>query len=131
MTNYRIEAFYQTGDSAGSGNTSTILSPVWEDLNTVKKALQELKEHHDYYQRDNSSYYRGTLTEEQLNTMATKSWYVKPSRGNMWYFSASLIADSEKPRMVCHIPYHGYFEHLNSLKIIIEQPEENDMEINF
>ena len=129
MPNYRIEAFYATGDSESSYDTSSVLSPVWTDLAKAKKALRDLKEHHEYYKRDdNERYYHGPVTDEQLKNIAQMPWY--PNLRSPW-FSINLEGDLEGSTMISEIPYHGYFEHLKCLKIITEEPEDNDMEVYF
>jgi len=127
MTNYRIEAFYETGDSFGSSKTSTVLSPVWTNLDKAKKALLTLKEHHDYYRKDESRFYSGKLTDKDLENVKNMSWYVD----KYWHYCAKVEGDTEGSEMISDVPYHGYFEHLETLKIVAETPEDNDMEINF
>ena len=136
MTNYRIQAFYSTGDSNSTENTDTLLAPVWTDLDKAKKALQELREHHDYYDFDDKPrWYKGKLTQADLDNIASKPWHAvldkRHSKSHhMSFFCAALELD-DGTRMITNIPYHGYFENLQSLKIIVEVSDETDMEIHF
>ena len=128
MSNYRIEAFYTTGDSESSYDTSTVLSPVWTDLAKAKKALQTLREHHDFCKKeDDRRWYRGPITDEQLKNIESIPWY-RRVYGN-WSLSIFLEGDEDSSKIVSEIPYHGYFERLKSLKIIVEAPEESGMEL--
>jgi len=127
MTNYRIEAFYETGDSFHTERTSTVLSPVWTNLDKAKKALLTLKEHHDYYNKDQRHYYTSKVTDKDLENLKKMPWYID----KYWHYSLKLEGDEDGSEMISDAPYHGYFEHLETLKIIVETPEETDMEINF
>lgn len=130
MTNYRIKAFYDTGDSEESYETSTTLSPMWTDLAKAKIALQVLREHHDLHLFAESSYYTGKVTDEDMKNIESKPWYHKPSPWSDWCRSVKVLGDNDNV-MISDVPYHGYFENLHSLKIVTEEPTDNDMEVHF
>jgi hypothetical protein len=135
MISYVIKAMYSTGDSFKKENTSTILGIVWSDITKAKEALKILAEHHDYYEKYSYPHlYHGKLTDKDLDTIATKPWYVVSEKSymrDMWQFSVHLATDSSE-MMTVHIPYHGYFENLRSLEITIDtELEDQDTCITF
>lgn len=49
MPNYTIEITYETGNSFGSREEVDTIGAAWKDLEKAKKALQDIKEHYQYY----------------------------------------------------------------------------------
>ena len=132
MTNYVIKAEYTTGDSFHTEETSDILSPVWTDIEKAKKALSWLTEHHRYYDEvENSPRWR----EHNFDTsdVVTKPWYKdgKSYGQNNWEWSCLVELDDGTLHTVSTSMYHGYFETLHSLEIVVEEPNECDWKVTF
>jgi len=126
---YVITAYYRTGDSFHSEDTSTELSPVWENLDDAKEALRWLNEHHQYYEEDNSHHRWPGDKSEDISDLQDKPWY-KPKQdwAEEWHYSCVLpYADGS---VVVHVPYHGYFERLHRLKIIAQIDGELSFDYN-
>ena len=133
MISYVIKAMYSTGDSFHTEKASTILGIAWSDIVKAKEALKVLAEHHDYYKKySDSRYYSGKLTDKDMKNIATKQWYIVPEESYMrdyWQFSLNLATDSSE-MMTVNVPYHGYFETLDSLEITIDTDENEDSDIH-
>lgn len=126
---YQIKASYSTGDSFHTEDTTTVLSPVWKNLDAAKKALQWLKEHHQYYEvyEDSRRSYKNIVFN--IDEAKLKSWFVQPeSWPEGWTYYMKLPLD-DGTLFNTDIPYHGHFEHLYSLEI--ESETDSDMKVSF
>lgn len=114
MTNYVIKAYYITGDSFHSEETSTELPPVWKDLDKAKKALKWLTEHYKYYQKnEDPDDFR--VKHIDISDIKDKPWWTG-SKDDSWHFSVNVELDDGTIVRV-NIPYTGYFERLQYLQI--------------
>jgi hypothetical protein len=132
---YEIKAHYQTGDSFHTEETSDVLAPCWHDLTTAKEALRWLNEHHEYYRASNDRYHWNEADKKNLANIAKKPWYAEQdSTGykwpEWWHHSLKLPLD-DGTLMVTSIPYHGYFEHLHSLEIILAKEDTDGLKIEY
>ena len=132
---YIIKAYYSTGDSFHTEEASHELSPVWNDLEVAKQALQYLNEHHKAYEfcenrdRDASAHMIKNLKESVKN----ESWYINSgslSNSEGWYYSIKLPLD-DGTFTQDHISYHGYFEHLSLLAIETYSEESDGMSFRY
>lgn len=125
---YEIVAYYSTGDSFNNYDTSTTLACCWENLEVAKLALKYLNEHHRHYQvYSNPTWY--DYPDVNLDTIKQNPWYTgldKPK--GCWDLAIKLPLDDGSFHMES-IPYHGYFEHLNSL--VIEASKNSTTGMNF
>lgn len=129
MTKYVIKSHYSTGDSYNTYDTSTTLAAVWTDLNEAKVALKWLTEQHKYYDAVENSHRWGEKVD--VSDLETKPWFRPGKNFGMphWMFSCNVHVDNAI--FVVDIPYHGYFEHLQTLEIIIEEPDTCDWRVDF
>ena len=105
---YTIKAYYRTGDSFGSEDTSDMLGYSVSSLETAEKALQYLGEHYK-------------ACESRGTDKPTKAvWYCKGGKfGDEWKYSVMLPLDDGTLTKVC-IPYQGYFEQLQYLEVTLD-----------
>jgi len=125
---YIIKANYQTGDSETDYRTSYELAYVWQSLDICKKALKWLDEQHRYY-KELSGYDKKRTIDKINDEVKTKPWY-RSINGNQWYLTAILPGDNGE-QVIESIPYHGYFEHLYDIEILVEVPTDNDMTFTY
>ena len=109
---YKIEVFYSTGDSYSSHDTSTILQMEWKSLDNAKLALRRIKEHYAWYQYKNDPPYM------QRKKASEPAWH----QGEEFDFTIKLMLDNGKD-VKFSAPWCGYFEDLQSAKIISEDPD--------
>ena len=124
---YVIRAEYTTGDSFHTEQTSMVFAYVWKDLDTAKKALQWLNEHHKYYEKKED---RWDSIKLDISDLTTKPWYKKSLYSDMWYLSIKLPGNDPDELVTESVDYHGYFETLHSLEITNE-PEAEDNDLRF
>ncbi len=118
---YRIEYNYDTGDTFRTEEDLTSeLEFEWENLDIAKENLKRIKEHYEWYSSKES--YR-------KKDMDPPSWWncdSGTSMKNMEHYLINLKMDNGKEVQI-HAPWCGYFETLNSAKII---QEGSDMEFS-
>lgn len=130
---YQIRAYYSTGDSDTTEETSTELAPVWNNLDRAKESLKLLTAHHKAYNELVRPWGRSYETID-YDAIMNSFWYTgkKLKTHNArtpsdWHYSATVVSDTGDP-ISCHIPYHGYFEILHKLEI---EPDTSDMSVTF
>ena len=133
---YQIRAYYSTGDSSITYETSTELAPVWNNLDRAKESLKLLTAHHQAYQEVERPWGR-SYEAIDYDAIMNASWYTgkKLKTHNArthsdWHYSAMIVSDNGDP-IQCHVPYHGYFEHLQKLEIEAVSPDTSDMSVTF
>lgn len=123
---YTIEVYYQTGDSFGSEMTNDTIGPVWKDKNLAYKALEEIMEFNDFY-----SVYSGWGISESrrkkvIELAKKRPWYIE-SEYDFGFPSTMTMLMDDGSRMSCYMHFiTGYFEHLESAKVIEYHEEEPD-----
>ena len=133
---YEIEAYYSTGDSENTYETTTTLPPVWDDVAYAKKALRWLVEHNAFCDSFNDDRF---LSEEQKELLKTPKedypWYYSEKKKSSCYKDAwlhTINLELDDHRLVpVHIPYYGYFEHIIELRIVESESEHNGMVVRF
>lgn len=120
---FTIKIDYVTGDSFKLYEADTTLSGEWT-LEVAKENLKRIKEHYIQYQIRNNYYSialqdKATKLEEDISN---KSWHT----GKYWEYSLNLLEnDGSVKEYRC--PWIGYFESLNSARIISITPEDDEM----
>lgn len=126
---YQIKYIYDTGDSFNHyRDEEGVLELINEDLNVAKENLKRIKEH--YKQYEELSYSRSREKKDILESNKDKDWFVEDNNDYMGYAEncIKLYTDDGKPWQIW-APWCGYFERLNSARIVCAVPEEDDMEI--
>jgi len=143
---YRIQYNYDTGDSFNNEyGLEKVLEISWNNLEIAKENLQRIKEHYKLYELIDS-HKRSKSIQNILREYSTKEWFVlkekfaiikninkddyhciddeKKSNGkiidsfNATYCIKLKTDEGKDFQFLC--PWCGYFEHLNSCKIIAE-----------
>jgi hypothetical protein len=129
---FYIKASYSTGDSFKNWDEVTGLAPVWQNLDKAKQALRWLTEHHKEYEVRNNRWSPGVKRD-----VTAEPWYVSTPKGHgsafwegWWELCVNLELD-DGTMMNVSIPYHGYFEHLESLEIVPIEDDYSDMKSTF
>lgn len=94
-TYYLLHATYSTGDSFGSDDGCKLYFELYRDEELAKRAHEQLEEHHRAY----------AALDKSKKTLKQFSPY-----------SCEITVDGGSKQTV-HIPYHGYFEGLDSIEI--------------
>jgi hypothetical protein len=115
MPTYKIKVEYETGDSFGRQDTSTILEMEWKTLAFAKVALARIREHYDWYSYQNC--YRRFGRDKGP---AEPEWH----KGLDCSESLILVLDNGN-EVKFWPPWCGYFERLYGASIIL--PEEEGM----
>lgn len=127
--NYVINVRYTTGDSYGSEDTETILSPVWNSQEDAYKALLELHEFNEYYMAFNNERWTPSKQEKVLDLARKREWAV-PYNSNfnkIWDFDHGMMIHHESGRIrICTNFITGYFETPISAEVIIDMKTIND-----
>jgi hypothetical protein len=122
MTVYQIRACYETGDSFSRYDTETVLEMTWTDLNKAKAALQRIKEHYEWCSNKDSF----DVRFGRKLAPPEPEWH----KGMEYDFSVKVELDNGNEVMF-HAPWVGYFETLYSARVIVQKPEDDDLEIRF
>ena len=115
MSIYKIEVFYQTGDSWTTEDVSKVLEMSWTNLDNAKKALQRIKEHYAWYRYVNDPPHMSRDKATEPN------WH----KGQEYDFVISLTLDNKKD-VTFIAPWCGFFEKLHRAKILL--PSDSDTE---
>jgi hypothetical protein len=117
---YIIRYNYDTGDSFHTERGLERDLDVWYDVLIAEKNLKRIREHHEYYQAMNHHYpwdTEGKAKAKKTIEEAKKCpWFVEK-----FEWSLKLLDDSGKEYQIS-APWCGYFEHLNHVEIIEDNP---------
>lgn len=132
---YAINVRYITGDSFGSEETETLLSPVWDNQEDAYKALFELHEFNEYYMAFNNERWTPSKQEKVLERARKREWAV-PYNSNVnkvldWDFDDGMMIYHKSGRIrICTNFITGYFETLVSAEVIIDMKKIGDWSSN-
>jgi len=107
---YTIKAYYRTGDSFHSEDTTTN-EGEWNNLDIAKENLQRMKVHYDYYSYKNK-FASMAMEKKWKNKPVPK--YILEEHGMLLL---KLKADNGKEYQIFP-PWCGYFESLYGAEII-------------
>lgn len=111
---YIIRIKYETGDSYKTSVKKNNLEIKWGDIESAKKALQYIKEHHIFYQVTNESWKIPSKARlDYLESCKDKAWYVESNP----YTSIKLYTDKNKVWQISPF-WIGTFECLLKAKIL-------------
>lgn len=109
---YTIEVHYTTGNSFGSHEETDQVGYAWNDIELAKKALQDIKEHYQFYHGN-----------ECTNKPAkNKSWCIDCE----WPAYRLKVLGNDNKYHIISAYWIGYFESLISANVTSE--DEDDME---
>lgn len=111
---YQIEAYYKTGDSFHSENTTTVLELVNENLEVAKANLKRIAEHYKMYEQFNSYRRENNKTRKDYKHF---DWFVDE---DMFDYKIILKTDTGNNLQIW-CPWCGYFETLYSIKLVNDQ----------
>jgi hypothetical protein len=119
---YIIRYNYNTGDSFHTEENIEADLDTWHDVSIAEENLQRIKEHYEFYlaSTDNWSYYnkdKQAQNKKIIDDAKTKEWYV-----NEYDWCLKLKHDNGKEYQI-HAPWCGYFESLNSVEIVENNPK--------
>lgn len=119
--NYIIKYNYNTGDSFHQKNDIDGDFDDWKNSEIAELNLKRLKEHYEYYQAFNKSYcYSEKERTEQkqiIENAKTQPWFVEK------YDICVNLQHDDGTEYQTSVPWCGYFESLNWLKIEEENPK--------
>lgn len=107
---YTIEIEYTTGNSFGSERCTETVELTWDDLDTAKVALQEIKQHWILYKKLNDYGLKQDKRELIQIEFAKHEW-------NDSEYSMNIIHNNGT-RHYINIFWVGYFEELHKATII-------------
>ena len=116
---YIIKAYYTTGDSFKSYDTSEIVDYDWEDEEVARENAKAIVEHARTYSQENDYF-----SEKPDRAYKQKWWYKEPMKGfgGFDHIDSSMflkLDNGEKAQYLC--PWCGYFEHLNYVEVMVKQ----------
>lgn len=129
---YKIKYEYQTGSSFGYEDTDGILELGWNDLTVAKANLKRIAAHTKMVKELDQKKWEVRLGKKDAKVdvfepYKKEDWFVNDKSYGISENCIILYTDEGKPwQFWC--PWCGYFETLYSAKIIVDVPEENDME---
>lgn len=126
---YKIKIDYITGNSFGSGDTSSIIELEWNDLNVAKANLKRIQDHWDYYTAKEGRCWWSREKEAKELTIKVEAekpdWLVvdyPETHESMLHCLIRLYTDNGKVFQTWP-PYVGYFESLTSAEIVSEDSD--------
>lgn len=120
---FTINIEYTTGDSFGSNDTSDTISAVWKDKQLARKALQDIKEHYEFY----------TAKDKWGVTPRQRSIIEQKASKSTWYcsdypeYSLKLLMD-DGTYLDIHCFWTGYFETLNKAEVVVHTDSNGNTE---
>lgn len=128
---YKIKYEYQTGNSFGYEDTNGILELEWNDLNVAKANLKRIAAHTKMVKELDNLKWEVRMGKKDANDVfdqyKNEDWFVNSKDYSFPENCIILYTDEGKPWQIW-APWCGYFENLYNAKIIVDVPEENDME---
>ena len=116
MNKYTIEYDFTTGDSYSLERLTEILDCIsWNNLEIAKENLKRIKEHYEFYYREEKTYSR-------RKKVKPPTWW---KTNNNHIYCVNLKTDNGKEFQL-YCPWCGYFETLHGATII-----ENDSDMSF
>lgn len=124
---YTIKIYYRTGNSFGSHDEEDELEGNWT-LEIAKENLKRIKAHYQLYQL-RKNYYSISLrdkAEKFLEDARKEPWFSAGSGRSEWEYSLNLLENDGTSKNYSTF-WCGYFEQLNSAKIISKISEDDEM----
>lgn len=125
---YTIEVEYTTGDSYNTYHETNDVGLVWYDEHLAIQALNSIKEQHQFYYQLDIISNRNERTKI-IDHILTKDWIdkskTKKENIDKWKYSISCQMDDGSYRHL-RTNWLGYFEKLNSAKIVKLKDEKNE-----
>lgn len=113
MIRYCIKYDYTTGNSFGSKSyENEQFEVIWKNLDLAKENMKILADHYNSY----CKYAEASSSEERnkiLEEFTKKEWFTNKQ---YWEFSV-LLKDDNGSKFQISIPWCGYFESLQALRI--------------
>jgi hypothetical protein len=155
---YKIKVVYRTGNSFGSYDDTDYLPLTWTDLGIAKENLRFIKEHWQQYMKIEGSYSRSRDVPKLLAESQNKEWFVKVTEYrhaksktmisekdiekyvplevevvfNQYYAQNCIKLKTDAGTyMQMSCDWCGHFEKLHSAEIVFDDPDENDLKVEF
>lgn len=127
MTQFTIEITYKTGNSFNTYTDTDTVDVVWSDLSKAKIALQYIKLHEEAM-NDFRSAWTNKEKKELKDKLSLQPWF-KNTNDDYYYYI--LVPDDSDNPVPMYAFWMGYFEQINSAKIVTVNKDDDDMEIHF
>ncbi len=124
---YKIQVNYETGNSFGRNDTSTILKYTWTDKEIAKENLLYIKEHYDIIKGGGYLERRQKSDKQRFEEAKNKIWFT--GHKDHWWWSIYLKGNDGQVNVEEHVHWTGYFEYLQSIEVI--ELEDPNMKIIF
>lgn len=108
---YKIQVYYQTGDSFSSREEQDCLDHKWTNLEIAKENLERIKAHNEWYSWEHSS------------QIVESNFRKKPDFVNPNLDTSILLKMDDGTEMYSSCFWCGYFENIHSAEIIIDLPK--------
>lgn len=129
--NYTIKVRYVTGDSFGSEETETTLSPIWDNQDDAYNALLELHAFNEYYMAFNNERWTPSKQNKVLELARKQPWAVSQHEGELWDFYDGIMIHHKGGRVrICTWFITGYFESLISADVEVDLERVGDWQNN-
>ena len=112
---YTIQINYKTGYSFHSERKINVIGAWWDDKGLARKALQSIKEHHNIFKYGE---------EEGIKKAYKFDWFDE----DFPMHSLIVEVDDGSKQKICAF-WFGYFEYLDSAKIVSEVDDEDHFEV--
>ncbi|EBS4516499.1 hypothetical protein DQT32_03610 [Salmonella enterica subsp. enterica serovar Braenderup] len=127
MTEYTIRVTYTTGNSFNKYTEERNIELTWTDLDKAKAALQIIKEHQKALYELRTAW-SASEKKELKEKYSLKPWF--NNQGDSYAYEI-LVQNDSGEYVEMYAFWVGYFESIQSAKIITVIEDDNDMEITF
>jgi hypothetical protein len=118
---FSIKIVKQSYDSFSSEIVEDLIDYEWKNIETAKKALQMIKEHHEFYRRADRSYGARTETTELAKT---RPWFSDTIDVLDWDYQITLPVDDEEVHSRTFVVnWVGWGSDLMSASVMIKSDE--------
>lgn len=133
MGKYVINVNYDTGNSFGRTPDQNEELPIqWDNLDIAKENLKWLKEHKEYFDNKEETYFPSKEMELKANKIIedakNKPWFI-PAKDSPWWLN--LKKDNGDLLKVSMSFCMGYFERINYIEITSPKIDDSDLIVYF
>tara|TARA_Y100000593_G_scaffold94877_1_gene196863 strand:+ start:3621 stop:3995 length:375 start_codon:yes stop_codon:yes gene_type:complete len=118
---FKIKVVYESADSFGSEILEKLIDYEWKSIETAKKALQMIKEHHHFYQQCNGDAERRNIEK----SISKKPWFSKRVHDIDvgWEFLIKLPIDEDAISKTFTVSWTGWGCDLHKAAIVLTSDE--------